>query len=88
MRFTPLALVFLAACSPSPEADEQFFLTALAAEGCVVDNDATAARIEANTGFSEDVLRDLVGELMQRGVLVDSDTGGVRSVVEPCAEVA
>ncbi|MEJ6402084.1 hypothetical protein [Yoonia sp. 2307UL14-13] len=88
MRYAPLALVFTAACSHSPDDEERLFLMALAQEGCVVDNDATAARIEAKTGFSKEVLRDLVVDLMQRRVLVDSDTGGVRSVVDECAERA
>jgi hypothetical protein len=92
MKYILIIAVALAFASPvvaqDRATDEQLaaFKAALERLGCVVDNDDRANQIHLETGFEEELLTQIVGQLMARGevVLMSSDEGGIRLTSGRC----
>jgi len=69
------------------EAEMEATRQAIAAAGCVIADPETAASVEAATGFSEQRLAEIVGQLRVYDEIVDaSEEGGIRLVSGGCAE--
>ena len=62
------------------------FRVAIAAAGCTIDDDATAAAVETTTGYNEDTLKAIVEQLRVYNEIVDaSEEGGITLVSGECA---
>ena len=83
-----LALSGPAAAQPT-QAQIGAFVAAMEDVGCVITDahDDKAAAIEAATGLDDNTLAEIVGILLERGVLVvpDPETGGLRLTIGRCA---
>lgn len=88
LKIAALSVAFIPAAAFAEPTDQelQAFRDAITLAGCTIADEASAAAVEANTGYTEALLESIVEQLRVYGEIVDASAeGGITLVSGDCA---